>query len=80
MRRHFRSHRKVLLDLTERLIENDWQDLIRVVLSIREGRLSPAAPLRRLGNITGKTRRSGTWHLDMEPPENEAVGRLWTAA
>ncbi|GGO99294.1 hypothetical protein GCM10012280_65420 [Wenjunlia tyrosinilytica] len=26
--------------------------------------------------ITSKTRRFGTWHLDMEPPENEAVGRL----
>jgi len=30
--------------------------------------------------ITSKTRRFGTWHLDMEPPENEAVGRLWMAA
>jgi TnpA family transposase len=178
-----------------RLIENHWQDLMRVVLSIREGRLSSAALLRRLGNeskrnriyqayrelgrvmrtitllrflsepelresiqamtnkveafhkfsnwlmfasdvlqdndpdhqektikfnellanclifhtavdimkvandlidegwevdpvdlatvppyITSKTRRFGTWHLDMEPPENEAVGRLRTAA
>ncbi|MFE2210819.1 Tn3 family transposase [Streptomyces canus] len=30
--------------------------------------------------ITSKTRRFGTWHLDMEPPENEAVGRLRMAA
>lgn len=30
--------------------------------------------------ITSKTRRFGTWHLGMEPPENEAVGRLRTAA
>ncbi|WP_225887641.1 transposase [Streptomyces canus] len=178
-----------------RLIENHWQDLMRVVLSIRDGRLSSAALLRRLGNesrrnriyqvyrelgrvmrtivllrflsepelresiqamtnkveafhkfsnwlmfasdvlqdndpdhqektikfnellanclifhtavditkvandlidegwevdpvdlatvtpyITSKTRRFGTWHLDMEPPENEAVGRLRMAA
>jgi TnpA family transposase len=178
-----------------RLIENHWQDLMRVVLSIREGRLSSAALLRRLGNeskrnriyqayrelgrvmrtivllrflsepelresiqamtnkveafhkfsnwlmfasdvlqdnapdqqektikfnellanclifhtavditkvandlidegwevdpvdlatvtpyITSKTHRFGTWHLDMEPPENEAVGRLRMAA
>ncbi|MFP8887900.1 Tn3 family transposase [Streptomyces mangrovi] len=178
-----------------RLIENHWQDLMRVVLSIREGRLSSAALLRRLGNeskrnriyqayrelgrvmrtivllrflsepelresiqpmtnkveafhkfsnwlmfasdvlqdndpdhqekiikfnellanclifhtavditkvandlvdegrevdpvdlatvtpyITSKTRRFGTWHLDMEPPENEALGRLRMAA
>lgn len=26
--------------------------------------------------MTSMTRRFGTWHLDMEPPENEAVGRL----
>jgi len=26
--------------------------------------------------ITSRTRRLGPWHLDMEPPENEAVGRL----
>ncbi|MBQ1095040.1 Tn3 family transposase [Streptomyces sp. b94] len=30
--------------------------------------------------ITSKTRRFGTWHLDMEPPANEAVGRLRMAA
>ncbi|WP_309474683.1 Tn3 family transposase [Streptomyces ipomoeae] len=33
-----------------RVIENHWQDLIRVVLSIREGRLSSAALPRGLGN------------------------------
>jgi hypothetical protein len=32
------------------VIENHWQDLIRVVLSIREGRLSSAALPRGLGN------------------------------
>lgn len=152
-----------------RLTENHRQDLMRVVLPIREGRLSPAALLRRLGNgskrnrvsqayrelgrvmrtivllrflsepepresiqsmtneveafhrfgnwlmfasdvlqdndpdhqektiksnelpanrltfhtavdITSRTRRFGTWHLDMEPPENEAAGRLRRAA
>jgi hypothetical protein len=30
--------------------------------------------------ITSKPRRFGTWYLDMEPPENEAVGRLRMAA
>ncbi|MFE2184899.1 Tn3 family transposase [Streptomyces sp. NPDC059455] len=39
-----------------RLIENHWQDLMRVVLSIREGRLSSAALLRRLGNESKRNR------------------------
>ncbi|MDX2938373.1 hypothetical protein [Streptomyces ipomoeae] len=30
--------------------------------------------------ITSKTRRFGTWHLDIEPPENQAVGHLRMAA
>ncbi|MFE1199293.1 hypothetical protein ACWC4C_28365 [Streptomyces olivaceoviridis] len=30
--------------------------------------------------IISKTRRFGTWHLDMEPSETEAVGRLRQAA
>lgn len=30
--------------------------------------------------ITSKIRRFGVWHLDMEPPEGEAMGRLRMAA
>ncbi|MFD3920181.1 Tn3 family transposase [Streptomyces sp. NPDC058595] len=30
--------------------------------------------------ITSKIRRFGTWHLDMEPPDHEAVGQLRLAA
>ncbi|MEU7688781.1 transposase, partial [Streptomyces spectabilis] len=39
-----------------RLIENHWPDLMRVVLSIREGRLSSAVLLRRLGNESRRNR------------------------
>ncbi|MFD9537356.1 transposase [Streptomyces sp. NPDC060010] len=39
-----------------RLIENHWPDLMRVVLSIREGRLSSAALLRKLGNESRRNR------------------------
>ncbi|MBZ6476415.1 Tn3 family transposase [Streptomyces griseocarneus] len=38
------------------LIENHWPDLMRVVLSIREGRLSSSALLRRLGNESRRNR------------------------
>lgn len=30
--------------------------------------------------VTSKIRRFGVWHLDMEPPEGQAIGRLRTAA
>ncbi|SDC26982.1 Tn3 family transposase [Streptomyces prasinopilosus] len=39
-----------------RLIENHFEDLMRVVLSIREGKLSSAALLRRLGNESRRNR------------------------
>ncbi|MET9660181.1 transposase [Streptomyces sp. NPDC006510] len=39
-----------------KLIENHWIDLMRMVLSIREGRLSSAALLRRLGNESRRSR------------------------
>lgn len=39
-----------------KLIETHWVDLMRVVLSIREGRISSSALLRRLGNESRKNR------------------------
>ncbi|MFD5029343.1 Tn3 family transposase [Streptomyces sp. NPDC058405] len=39
-----------------RLIENHFEDLMRVVLSIREGKLSSAALLPRLGNESRRNR------------------------
>nr|WP_308433528.1 Tn3 family transposase [Streptomyces spectabilis] len=30
--------------------------------------------------ITSKIRRFGVWHLDMEPPDGQAMGRLRMAA
>jgi hypothetical protein len=38
------------------LIETHWIDLMRVVISIREGRISSSALLRRLGNESRKNR------------------------
>ncbi len=38
------------------LIETHWSDLMRVVISIREGRISSSALLRRLGNESRKNR------------------------
>ena len=38
------------------LIENHWPDIMRVVLSIRAGRISSAALLRRLGNQSRRNR------------------------
>ncbi len=39
-----------------KLIETHWVDLMRVVISIREGRISSSALLRRLGNESRKNR------------------------
>lgn len=39
-----------------KLIETHWADLMRVVISIREGRISSSALLRRLGNESRKNR------------------------
>ncbi|MFJ5226459.1 hypothetical protein [Streptomyces sp. NPDC088400] len=50
-------------------------DLIDEGWEVDPGDLATVTPY-----ITSKTRRFGTWHLDMEPPENKAVGRLRMAA
>ena len=39
-----------------KLIETHWRDLMRVVLSIKEGRVLPSTLLRRLGNYSRKNR------------------------
>jgi TnpA family transposase len=45
------------------LIETHWADIMRVVLSIRAGRISSAALLRRLGN---ESRRNGIYRAFRE--------------
>ncbi|MFG3704554.1 Tn3 family transposase [Micromonospora sp. NPDC047670] len=51
-----------------RLIENHWPDSMRVVLSIREGRLSSAALLRCLGNESKLIRIYGVTGLSVLTP------------
>ena len=38
------------------VIETHWQDLLRVVLSIKAGKVSSAVLLRKLGNYSRKNR------------------------
>jgi len=39
-----------------RLIETHWQDLLQVVISVRQRRVIPSTILRRLGNYSRKNR------------------------
>jgi TnpA family transposase len=55
-------------------------DITKVVNDLIDEEIDPVDLATITPYITSKTRRFGTWHLDMEPPENKAVGRLRMAA
>jgi hypothetical protein len=66
--------------LANRLIFHTAVDVTQVA-NVDEGwAVDPVALATVTPYITSKTRRFGIWHLDMEPPESEAVGRLRMAA
>lgn len=50
-----------------RLIDEGWE-------------VDPADLATMTPYITSKIRRFGLWHLDMEPPQGQAIGRLRMAA
>ncbi|MDP9843142.1 hypothetical protein J2853_002353 [Streptosporangium lutulentum] len=56
------------------LIETHWTDLLRIAISIGEGRLSSVTLLRRLGNNSRKNRLY--WVLDLSPPDAVPVTTL----
>lgn len=64
------------------LIFHTAQDITKVVNDlVDEGwEVDPVGLATVTPYITSKIRRFGTWHLDMEPPESEAIGRLRMAA
>ncbi|WP_171076223.1 hypothetical protein [Streptomyces sp. YIM 121038] len=57
-------------------------DITKVVndLTAEDWEIDPVDLATITPYITSKIRRFGIWHLDMEPPEQEAVGHLRTAA
>ncbi|MEF9886226.1 Tn3 family transposase [Streptomyces sp. P9-A4] len=64
------------------LIFHTAQDITKVVNDlVDEGwEVDPVDLATVTPYITSKIRRFGTRHLDMEPPESEAIGRLRMAA